>query len=170
MRRAYERFIALLEGYSGILMLAMLGVVLLGVFFRYLLGSSLSWYDEFAGYILVWLTMYGSVVGLARRKHIGFETLQEKLPPGGRRAVEIFATLCVLGFSVVLSVSGWILMKAMAAETAVSLPGVEMAWVYSVMPASGALMVLVGAIQLIALLRGGDVPGASRRKALEEGQ
>lgn len=170
MRRAYEKCIAFLEGYSAVMILAMLGVVLLGVFYRYVVDQALSWYDEFAGYILVWLTMYGSVVGLARGKHISFETLVEKLPPGGQRAAEIFAALCVLGFSVVLLVSSWVLVREMAEETAVSIPTVKMTWVYSVLPVSGALMVLVSLMQLLTLFRGGGVTRGVRPKAMEEGQ
>ena len=170
MRRAYERLIVFLQGYSAVLLLLMLGVVLVGVFYRYIVNQALSWYDEFAGYILVWLTMYGSVAGLARGKHISFDTLVEKLPPGGQRVAEVFDALCVLGFSVVLLVSSWVLVREMAEETAVSLPGVKMAWVYSVLPISGALLVLVGVLQLMILLGGGDVTGAVRPKAMEDGQ
>jgi C4-dicarboxylate transporter DctQ subunit len=170
MPRTYERLIALLRGYAGVLMLAMLGVVLLGVTFRYVVDQALSWYDEFAGYLLVWLTMYGSVVALVYGKHISFETLMEKLPPRGQRAVEIFAALCVLGFSLVLLVFGWILIRAMGDETAVSLPGVKMAWVYSVLPISGALLVLVGLVQLTGLFSGRDLRGTGKPKAMDEGQ
>jgi len=170
MRKVYERLTAILQTYSAVLILVMLGVVLIGVFYRYVGDQALSWYDEFAGYILVWLTMYGSVVGLARGKHISFETLVEKLPWGGQRVVEVFDALCVLGFSLVLLVSGWVLVREMAEETAVSIPEVKMAWIYSVMPISGALMVLIGVMQLIMVFAGGDIPGGVRPKAMEEGQ
>ncbi len=170
MRKVYERLIAILQTYSAVLILVMLGVVLLGVFYRYVGDQALSWYDEFAGYILVWLTMYGSVVGLARGKHISFETLVEKLPWGGQRVVEVFDALCVLGFSLVLLVFGWVLVREMAEETAVSIPEVKMAWIYSVMPISGALMVLIGVMQLIMVFAGSDIPGGVRPKAMEEGQ
>lgn len=167
MRKAYERLIVILQAYSAILTLVMLGLVLVGVFFRYVAYQALSWYDEFAGYILVWITMYGSVVGLARGKHICFETLVEKLSPKGQRIVEVFDTLCVLGFSLVVMVSGWVLVREMLEETAVSIPEVKMTWIYSVMPISGALMVLIGVVQLIMLFTGSDVPAA---KGTEEGQ
>jgi len=170
MRKTYERLIAILQAYSAVLILAMLGVVLVGVFYRYVVDQALSWYDEFAGYILVWLTMYGSVVGLARGKHISFETLVEKLPRGAQRVVEAFDALCVLGFSLVVMVSGWVLVREMADETAVSLPQMKMAWIYSVMPISGALMVLIGVVQLIMLFAGSDIPGGVRPKGMEEGQ
>ena len=72
MRKVYDRFVAVMVFLSGSLCVVMLGIVLVGLFYRYVIDEALSWYDEFAGYLLVWLTMAGSVVGLARRKHIGF--------------------------------------------------------------------------------------------------
>ena len=170
MRKVYAWLNGILQAYSAVLLLVMLGVVLLGVFYRYIAYQALSWYDEFAGYLLVWLTMYGSVVGLARGKHICFETLVEKLPRGGQRVVEVFGALCVLGFSLVLLVFGWVLVREMAEETAVSIPEVKMAWVYSVMPISGALMALIGVVQIVRLFAGNDLPGEARPKGMEEGQ
>ncbi len=131
----------------------MLLLVLVGVFYRYVADDSLSWYDEFAGYLLVWLTMAGSVVGLAKRKHISFDTLVEKFPPGARRAVNVFGVLCLLAFSLVLVVAGWQLVRGMEEETAVSLPWIKMAWVYAIMPVSGALMTIICTVQLVTLLQ-----------------
>jgi C4-dicarboxylate transporter DctQ subunit len=170
MHKLYTNLIAFLLGLSGVLMLAMLGVVLLGVTFRYIINAALSWYDEFAGYVLVWLTMFGTVVALAKGKHISFETLVEKLPSGWQRAVEIFDSGCVLCFSLVMLVSGWVLVRSMWGETSVSVPSFQMSWVYSVLPISGALLVLVGIVQLTMLVRGQQMPEGPKRKAMEEGQ
>jgi TRAP-type C4-dicarboxylate transport system permease small subunit len=170
MRKAYDGFIAILQVYSAVLTLAMLVVVLLGVFYRYMMFQALSWYDEFAGYILVWMTMYGSVVALARGKHISFETLVEKLSRGWQRAAAVFAVLCVLSFSLVVFVAGWQLVREMADETAISVPEIRMAWIYSVMPISGGLMVLVGVVELVKLLSGSGIADGPRPKAMEEGQ
>lgn len=170
MRKAYDRFQDVLQVLSAALLLLMLGVVLLGIFYRYIVDDSLSWYDEFAGYILIWLTMYGSVFALAKKKHISFDTLVEKLPPGGRRVAEIVSVLCVMSFSLVLLVSGWQLVREMADETAISLPHVKMAWIYSVMPISGGLMLLIGVVQLVGALSSGGSPDVERARPMEEAQ
>jgi TRAP-type C4-dicarboxylate transport system permease small subunit len=154
MRKAYERFIWVLQVWSAALAVSMLALVLVGVFYRYVLDEALSWYDEFAGYVLVWLTMYGSVVALAKRKHIGFETLVGKFPRRARQVVEVFGILCVMGFSLVMLAAGWRLVREMADETAVSIPSIKMAWIYSVMPISGALMLLIGAVQIFEAVSG----------------
>lgn len=167
---AYERLVGILQVFSAGLLLLMLAVVLLGVFYRYVVDEALSWYDEFAGYILVWLTMYGSVLALAKRKHISFDTLVEKLPPGGRRVAELVAILSVMGFSAVLAVSGWQLVREMADETSISLPWLRMAWIYSVLPISGALMFLVGAVQLAQVLSPRRGAAGERARPMEEAQ
>jgi TRAP-type C4-dicarboxylate transport system permease small subunit len=170
MRKGYDRFVSVLQTFSAVLLLLMLGLVLVGIFYRYVVDESLSWYDEFAGYILVWLTMYGSVLALAKKKHIGFDTLVERLPPGGRRVAEIVSIVCVMSFSLVLLVSGWQLIREMADETAVSVPALKMAWIYSVLPISGGLMFLIGVVQLAQALSAGKSPAVERARPMEEAQ
>ncbi len=173
MRKVYDGFVKVLQAWSALLAIAMLLLVLVGVFYRYVVDSALSWYDEFAGWVLVWLTMYGSVVALAKRKHISFDTLVEKFPPRVRRAVEAFGIICVMAFSLVMLVSGWELIREMADETAVSVPALKMAWVYSVMPISGGLMFLIGLVQLVEVLGGiarGRPPEIGTAKPMEEAQ
>ncbi len=170
MRKRFDRFVDVLRVFSAALLLLMLGIVLVGVFFRYVVDESLSWYDEFAGYVLVWLTMYGSVLALAKKKHIGFDTLVARLGPRGRRVADVFGILCVMSFSLVLLVSGWQLIREMADETAISLPQVRMAWIYSVMPISGGLMLLIGAVQLAQALSGGASRDVEPARPMEEAQ
>lgn len=170
MRKAYDRFLAALQVVTAALAVVMLGVVLLGIFYRYVVDEALSWYDEFAGYILVWLTMVGSVLGLAKRKHISFDTLVEKLPRAWRRAVDVFGILCVMSFSAVLLVAGWQLVREMADETAISVPAVRVAWIYGIMPVSGALMLLIGAVQLVQTLAPGKGPALEKARPMEEAQ
>ena len=49
------------------------------VFIRYVLNSSLVWYDEFASYLLVWLTFYGAVVA-------DYQRAPHRLRPAGGQA------------------------------------------------------------------------------------
>ena len=170
MRKVYDRLIDLLQLFSAVLCAVMLALVLVGVFYRYVVDQALSWYDEFAGYILVWLTMYGSAVALARRKHIGFDTLVERFPRRARRVLEIFGILCVAAFSLVLLVSGWQLIREMGGDTAVSLPDVQMAWIYSAMPISGALMLVICLAQLARAVAPGRTSELEKAKPMEEAQ
>jgi TRAP-type C4-dicarboxylate transport system permease small subunit len=154
MAKLLGRLVALVEWWAVCLLAAMAALVCIAVFFRYVLNSSLTWYDEFASYLLVWLTFYGCVVVDYRRRHIGFELVVDKLRPGARKVVDLVAELAVLGFQWVLFYYGWILTERMGDETAISLPWVKVTWINSVLPVSGALLVLISVARLIRLLSG----------------
>ena len=100
MAKLLGRLVTLVEWWAMLLLAGMVVLVCLGVFFRYALNSSLTWYDEFASYLLVWLTFYGAVVADYRRKHISFDLLVNKLAPPARRLADIVAELGVLGFQI----------------------------------------------------------------------
>jgi TRAP-type C4-dicarboxylate transport system permease small subunit len=157
--RGLDLVVAAAEWLAVALLVAMVVVVSLAVYFRYLLGSPLGWYDEVASFLLVWLTFVGGVVVTRRRRHIGFELLVERQRPAARRALEIAAELLVLAFEALIVVYGWNLVARMGDETSVSLLWLEVGWVYAVMPASAALMALVTLRRLAALLTGAPLEG-----------
>ncbi|HEY7714025.1 MAG TPA: TRAP transporter small permease [Candidatus Binatia bacterium] len=150
----FGRVIIVLEWWAVLLLVMVVALVSLGVFFRYVLDASLAWYDEFASYLLVWLTFYGAVAASYRRRHIGFDLVVNRFMPGTRRLVEIAAEFCVLAVQFVLLYYGWVLMQKMGDETAISLPWVKMGWIYSVLPIAGGLMLLISLERLFHLLFG----------------
>jgi TRAP-type C4-dicarboxylate transport system permease small subunit len=154
MAKLLGRLVTLIEWWAVCLLAAMVAVVCLAVFFRYVLNSSLTWYDEFASYLLVWLTFYGCVVVDYRRRHIGFELVVDKLAPTARKVVDVIAEIAVLGFQFVLCYYGWILTQRMGDETAISLPWVKVGWINSVLPITGALLLAISVARLIGILSG----------------
>jgi TRAP-type transport system small permease protein len=154
MERIFGRLIDLIELWAMLLLVLMVVVVCLGVFFRYVLGASLAWYDEFASYLLVWLTFYGAVAASYHNRHIQFDTVVARLMPDARRKMQILAELFVLGFQVVLLYYGWLLTQKMGDETAVSLVWIKMGWVYSVLPITGAVMLVLSVNRLLDLVSG----------------
>ncbi len=120
MGKIFGRLINLLEWWAVLLLVLMVLLVILGVFFRYVLGASLAWYDEFASYLLVWLTFSGTVVASYRHRHIGFEVVVDRLQPRTRRIVDFVGESFVLFFQGVLLYYGWSLTRKMGDETAVA--------------------------------------------------
>jgi TRAP-type C4-dicarboxylate transport system permease small subunit len=156
--RLLGRAVALVEWFSVALLVAMVALVTWAVFTRYVLNASLVWYDEFASYLLVWLTFFGSVVADYQRKHINFDLLVEKLKPTARRVADAIGELFVLGFQFVLFYYGWVLTERMGDETAISLPWVEIWWVTAVLPVAGAMLLVLSVTRLVALLSGRTFP------------
>ena len=162
MERILRRFINVVEWWAAVLLVLMVVVVCLGVFFRYALNSALVWYDEFASYLLVWLTFYGAVVASYRRRHIGFEVVVDRFDPKTRRIIDFIGECFVLSFQFVLFYYGWLLVEKMGEASAISLTWIKMGWVYSVLPITGGLMLL------ISLMRLADIAFAKQRKRGDE--
>lgn len=153
MQRLYAWAIRGTEALLILLMGAMTLLIFSEVIFRYVFLAPITWYDEFAGYMLVWVTFLGSVVALHQRRHIGFETVVEALPPMWQRAVTLLVYLLIIAFQVVLIVYGWRLTFELKGEMAITLP-IPIGFVHVVLPLSGLLMLIICLVQMRAVLKG----------------
>lgn len=149
--RTVGTIVSILEVFCAVMMVAMAVIVLLGVFYRYVIQRALPWYDEFAEYLLVWLTFYGSILAAHRGAHIGFETLVEMMPPAVQRVAMMIGEAAMLLIQLALFVHGWRLAEAASFDAAVSIRWIRLSWVYSAIPVAGAFMFLVGLRRIAAL-------------------
>ena len=82
----------------ALLMLALTVVVLLQVLYRYLLELPLTWSDEAARHLLVWLSFIGGGIAIARQLNPRIEIIDGLRSRRVRRGIEIAISLLVLGF------------------------------------------------------------------------
>jgi tripartite ATP-independent transporter DctM subunit len=75
-------------------------VLLVGVISRYIFNRPLTWSDELASILFLWLAMLGSVIALRRSEHMRLAFLVGLAPPRWRRLIETFATGVVVAFLV----------------------------------------------------------------------
>lgn len=57
--------------------------VILGIFFRYVLKSPLSWVEEFSRLNFIWATFLGACVATRQKDHLKVTIFSEKLSPKG---------------------------------------------------------------------------------------
>jgi TRAP-type transport system small permease protein len=115
--------------------------LMLGVFSRYVLASTFTWYDEIARACFVWVVFLGAAVGVKRGAHFRLHLLVDRMPRRLQRAAGIFGSLMVIAFSLALIWQGWTFVElGWTQQTPVM--GVSKAWIYAAMPTGGALMIL----------------------------
>jgi len=168
VRNRYEKF---LEAVVILLMAALAIEVTVGVIFRSI-GQSLVWYDEIASILLAWLTFYGSALAAAKRAHIGCPEVVAMLPPGARVVLRLIAEVLVIAFFVLVAWVGWSVMDVLDTDHLVSLPGIPVSFVQSVLPISAVLIIAAELFTLpqvlIAARRerpSGDAAEAAAREA-----
>jgi TRAP-type transport system small permease protein len=135
-----------------ILMAALSVDLMLGVFSRYVLASTFTWYDEIARACFVWVVFLGAAVGVKRGAHFRLHLLVDRFPLRAQRVVGVFGRLVVIAFSIALIQQGWAFVELGRAQQTPVL-GLSKAWIYSAMPVGGALMVLFSLAPLGRALR-----------------
>ncbi len=130
---------------------AMTIVVLLGVLFRYVLLSPLSWSEEVARYLMIWAASLAISIGIMRREHLGITFLISRIPPSAQKVAAVLVNLAVLWFLWVLTKFGYYM--ALEGQTQLSPVlakyRVNMMWSLSAIPVAGALAIIQTILQIM---------------------
>lgn len=130
--------------------------VLWGVFSRYVLNAQSRWTEEFAIYMLVWLSLLGASLTYEEKGHLGVDYFVGKLHPDVRKLGAIFVELVVLFFAGFgLLYGGWILVSdtLQAGQLSPAL-GWKVGYLYSAAPVAGVFFIIFGLEHLLVIFSG----------------
>ena len=147
------------------LLLAAVGVAGLGVIFRFLLHDSLSWSDEVAAYLFVWLTCLGAAAGVKLRAHPEVRVLADRVPAAFAPLLRDFTDCAILALGAVFIMYGSDMVALMGTETASSIP-ISMVYPYLSIPVSGALLAFHSLVRIVVSHL---APGTQSSAVLAEG-
>ncbi len=94
------------EYYALFLVMGSFAVLILEVFLRYVVGSSMEWTDEISRLLLVWMTFTGIGLVILERKEIFAQVFTQRLSPRARKNWSRFLDLLVLAFNIFLVIFG----------------------------------------------------------------
>ncbi|MFO1271759.1 MAG: TRAP transporter large permease subunit [Rubrivivax sp.] len=92
---------------AALLVLLETGILLAGVVSRYVFNAPLTWSDELASILFLWLAMLGAVIALRRGEHMRLTTIVNALSPRVRAFVDSLAMALVLLFVALLLRPAW---------------------------------------------------------------
>ena len=132
-----------------VLMSTMSVLLAVQVFMRYVMKYSLSWSEELARYIFIWLIYLGISYGAKIMKHIKIEAFLGIFPISLRPYVVIVGDLIFLAFSLYICYSAWGLVKKqmMLGQTSPAM-GMPM-WILYAAPMVGFGLTAIRQIQTI---------------------
>jgi TRAP-type C4-dicarboxylate transport system permease small subunit len=78
MVRAVKTLMRFVEGLLIVLLFASVSIVVLQIIWRYLLRNPLSWTDQMARFLFIWMTMLGIPVLFNRNILMSFDLVQNK--------------------------------------------------------------------------------------------
>lgn len=139
-----------LEKMLCVVFLALMSIIIvLQVFFRYVLNNSLSWSEELARYLFIWMIYVGISYGVKLDKHICVDAVYTFMPKGIKRGYAIVAYLLFLIFAVAIIYYGILVVGMQITSGQVSpAMGLPMQYVY-VAPVVGMILTVIRLVQKI---------------------
>ena len=140
--------------WTGAVLLALMTIdILVAVFFRYVLESTLVWSEELARYMMIWMACLAMSHGIKKAEHLTIRFLVDALPLEMAFWLDMFIRFFLLIFLLVLTIYGVGLVVANTDFTSQATE-VNMAIPTSAVPIAGCLMI----VQLIisTLLKFGE--------------
>ncbi|MDA3950844.1 MAG: TRAP transporter small permease [Spirochaeta sp.] len=149
--KSVERGIdAVVRRVAFVALAGMIVVITLQIIFR-VFFDAISWSEEVARYLLVWTTFLGATLAWYRRRHIAVTFVVDGLPGPVRRIARTIAHLISIAFFGILIVVGIRYMSTQGFQVSASLR-LPMPYVYSIIPATSAVMLLYAVTDLLELL------------------
>lgn len=142
----------LLKFLIATLMATMVVVVTWQVVSRYALGDPSAWTEEVARMLLIWVGLLGGAYAYREKAHLGLDLLPQKVGPVGKKRLNRITDICCGSFALaVLVVGGGLLVQlTWELEQTTAALGIPMAWVYTVLPISGVLIVYYSIVSLMS--------------------
>lgn len=131
----------LLNWTLAALMIVMLVVVAAQVWYRFVLNDPLTWSEEMARYLFVWISFLGSAVGVRLNIHLGIDLIEKFTGPTGRKILFVTVNLLIQIFLVVAIFWGIKVLGVVRYQTSASM-GISMVYPYLAIPVGGGLMFL----------------------------
>jgi len=150
LRKGLNITIKVLLAVQGFALLSLLGIE---VFFRYVLNSALSWPGEVAGFVFVWFTLLGTAYLVGEDSHIAFSLISSHVSEGIKKGLYLFTQLMILSYVYFMVFPGFKYTKLFSFAVSPA-AGISMAWLYSAVPVSGVLIFLYVSMNIANILFG----------------
>ena len=160
MKAGEGRGIRLLDNAIAWSLIVLMGLMVLVVTWqvatRYLLNSPSSYTEELATYLLIWISLLGTVYALRLKAHLGIDFLTRRFGDTGLRLSHYFVYLMVIVFAASIFVYGgsrlvYITLSLNQLSAAFKVP---VGYVYTIIPVTGVLLVFYSVLEIIQYVPG----------------
>lgn len=150
MNSVYLVTINILQKLVITLLASIVLVVTLQVFSRFILQSPSSFTEELARFLLIWIGLFGGAYGYHSNAHLGLDILTNKLQGASHHIAAIIANVLIMAFAIVVMIIGGFSLVSLTfdpVQISASLE-IKMGYVYSAVPISGGLIVVIAFMKL----------------------
>ncbi|NIE66866.1 TRAP transporter large permease subunit [Burkholderia sp. Ax-1719] len=142
----------LVETAAALLVVTEIVLLMAGIVARYALHDPLTWSDELASLLFLWLAMFGAVVALRRGEHMRMSSLVSRMKPDNSALFEAIAVVCSLIFLLLILVPAY---DSAENDAIMTLPatGISQLWRTAALPVGAVLMAITAVVRLFATVK-----------------
>ncbi len=148
-----------------VLIAAFVVIVLTAVFFRYVVNDSLTWGEQVARYLFIWMIMLGMPILYHEKANVSFDMLLAKLSARKQRVVGVVLDGLVVAFAIFMSVQAIAYIGKVGGNVLEGL-GIPQWMVIVAQPIGGLLLALVAlesaVVGVVTLRQAGEATGRSQ--------
>ncbi|PZE20659.1 TRAP transporter small permease [Paenibacillus xerothermodurans] len=138
------------------------------VVLRYLFNSGITWSEEMARFLFIWLVLFGSVIALKQNEHLGVDMLVKRLSKPLKTVIYIISNLLVLAVLYLVVEGSWkmTVLNGESTAPATGLPLTTMYFPGVIMGIGMAVIILLNLYRL--LFRKANIDELTRTQESEE--
>lgn len=161
--QAFERWLVEANKWVLVLLLSAMAVIIFAnVTLRYLTNFSITWSEEVARYLMIWMTFLGAGLALRFGGHVAITNLQEAMPAQAQRVLRLVIVVLLLAFFAAMIWMGYDYMARMRFQVTPA-TRISFGYIYAAMPIGFLLM----SVHLLLIVRA--YVTESRFDTLEDG-
>jgi TRAP-type C4-dicarboxylate transport system permease small subunit len=138
VKKAFDN---LIEGACALLMVALVVVVFIQVFNRFVLQAPLAWSEDLAMLLFQWVVFVGAALGVKRMRHFGIELVVRQFSEHWRHRIELVAPLVMLVVAVVMIFQGYAILTLNINRTFATMD-LSYTWAFLPIPVGGILIII----------------------------
>ena len=148
-----EKIDKVLEGFLVLIMSILVIDVLWQVTSRYVLSCPSSFTDELAGFLVIWVSLFGAAYVTGKNEHLAIDLMLQNATPKRRKLLETIINVSIVLFGLFVLVIGgiWLVYTRFALEVKSAALQLPLGYVYIVLPISGLLIVFYSVDNLYKL-------------------
>jgi TRAP-type C4-dicarboxylate transport system permease small subunit len=135
---------------SVVLFALMVLLSIVQVVCRYVLQISLSFTEELARFLFIWVTFLGTALALKKDQLVKMDLLVQQFPAVVQKAIRVLLFIVSLAAYWIMVYYGFVLLQKTLHQTSAALK-IPMAYIYLVVPICGILMALFECVSLTEL-------------------
>lgn len=146
-RNVFEVMDRCVNWFLALLLAAMVVIVSAQVWYRFVLNNPLSWSEEAARYLFVWISFMGAAAGIRYQVHLGIDLMDKLLPPEYYKWAVVAVNLLIQIFLLTIMYWGFKILGIIKFQESASMH-ISMAYPYLAVPV-GAIFMFINSVRVM---------------------